>query len=175
MVSIHAPTQGATSRASSLRSEITFQSTHPHRVRLTKSVHSSKRGSFNPRTHTGCDLKLHCLITRTIKGFNPRTHTGCDGYYKTTRSVLSDVSIHAPTQGATTAKKNLLPLLSFQSTHPHRVRRCGVGKGQRRFLFQSTHPHRVRLSQSENLRAYLHVSIHAPTQGATKLVNFMAV
>ena len=34
--------------------------------------------SFNPRTHTGCDVffKESCCFQWTR--FNPRTHTGCD-------------------------------------------------------------------------------------------------
>ena len=56
-VSIHAPTRGATS--------------------VCDSVNIKVR-SFNPRTHTGCDL------------------TANDGYI-----FKDDVSIHAPTRGAT--------------------------------------------------------------------------
>ena len=41
-------------------------------------------------------------------------------------------------------------------------------------MFQSTHPHRVRLDLLGLARQKLLVSIHAPTQGATKFANFMA-
>ena len=54
---------------------------------------------FNPRTHTGCDYGLDFLV-QTDKGFNPRTHTGCDEYYNAD-PIIFDVSIHAPTRGAT--------------------------------------------------------------------------
>ena len=78
-----------------------FQSTHPHGVRLSSSLGSPAAWiSFNPRTHTGCDgISLYVVAFRTVR-FNPRTHTGCD-------SILfayihdSNVSIHAPTRGAT--------------------------------------------------------------------------
>ena len=59
VVSIHAPTRGATS----------------HDCYSPFSV-----SCFNPRTHTGCDIiyvqghDLHVC-------FNPRTHTGCDWWY----------------------------------------------------------------------------------------------
>ena len=77
-VSIHAPTRGATRATSDLQRKITC---------------------FNPRTHTGCDLGLqqsavailtfqsthphgvrHKIRIRrsSVSGFNPRTHTGCD-------------------------------------------------------------------------------------------------
>ena len=58
-----------------------FQSTHPHGVRLFKSGHYFFCApSFNPRTHTGCDIA------------------------KSMESISSNVSIHAPTRGATTAR-----------------------------------------------------------------------
>ena len=122
-----------------------FQSTHPHGVRqsqiefyveLTKvSIHAPTRGatvlsrsgirpmvSFNPRTHTGCDLgnthkrfgycvSIHAPTRGATKpktfryfvprGFNPRTHTGCDLVVLTSSNNLIIVSIHAPTRGAT--------------------------------------------------------------------------
>ena len=33
--------------------------------------------SFNPRTHTGCDM-IPMKQNLTMLCFNPRTHTGCD-------------------------------------------------------------------------------------------------
>ena len=54
---------------------------------------------FNPRTHTGCDPNImeKCGIAN---GFNPRTHTG--GEEEAMAGSLGDkVSIHAPTRGAT--------------------------------------------------------------------------
>ena len=78
----------------------------------------------------------------------------------------------------------------FQSTHPHGVRRFFRGVRVSIFLFQSTHPHGVRLQRGFvlssgiycfNPRTHMgcdpiplaqfyhqHVSIHAPTWGATK-------
>ena len=122
LVSIHAPTRGATQR-------------------FCRGHHT--RQSFNPRTHTGCDMRpksrhrgktvsihaptrgatpqeifvllvQHVSIHAPTRGatadtalaegikarFNPRTHTGCDVDDDVTLSVLF-VSIHAPTRGAT--------------------------------------------------------------------------
>ena len=145
-VSIHAPTRGAT---------------HPEfqkNVDDLVSIHAPTRGatvlsrsgirpmvSFNPRTHTGCDLgnthkrfgycvSIHAPTRGATKpktfryfvprGFNPRTHTGCD----------LRISRHRPST-----------VLSFQSTHPHGVRRYVIRRILRRAV----------------------VSIHAPTRGAT--------
>ena len=98
-VSIHAPTQGATMmrnpkylpnkfqsthprrvRPHNLSREwksTMFQSTHPRRVRLRLRTLKRTRGSFNPRTHAGCDIFLK-ITTATNRSFNPRTHAGCD-------------------------------------------------------------------------------------------------
>ena len=79
MVSIHAPTRGATTPMNPQGEVLLFQSTHPHGVRryyligiysvIDVSIHAPTRGAtaikldsfhnsqcFNPRTHTGCDL-----------------------------------------------------------------------------------------------------------------------
>ena len=54
-VSIHAPTRGATTRASHHRRKPLFQSTRPHeaRPRRNRLIHSRRR--FNPRAHTRRD------------------------------------------------------------------------------------------------------------------------
>ena len=80
-----------------------FQSTHPHGVRRTNGSKKVTEESFNPRTHTGCDLLL-VIIAHTFSlfqsthphgvrlciaealdihfCFNPRTHTGCDQLHR---------------------------------------------------------------------------------------------
>ena len=84
--------------------------------------------SFNPRTHTGCDRGVQRQYFISVLCFNPRTHTGCDAayprYFKafgefqsthphgvrpanaSTLGVSVDVSIHAPTRGATHKRQN---------------------------------------------------------------------
>ena len=56
-----------------------FQSTHPRGVRRYDVANEFYFGSFNPRTHEGCDRLTHHHIE------------------------LEEVSIHAPTRGATFA------------------------------------------------------------------------
>ena len=100
--------------------------------------------------------------------FNPRTREGCDG--------LIDARLRF--------------LMSFQSTHPRRVRPIGLqakcyqlsisihapAKGATRFIcwvskkwkeFQSTHPRRVRPLWEWRLITRKLISIHAPAKGAT--------
>ncbi len=122
--------------------------------------------SFNPRTHTGCDIPSPSAATRR-SCFNPRTHTGCDLF---THLII-------------------VLICSFQSTHPHGVRRAMTLRHRTYVVFQSTHPHGVRPKPSMTVSVYnngfnprthtgcddsnslyedeLEVSIHAPTRGAT--------
>ena len=131
-VSIHAPTRGATFPPMALAFlAMAFQSTHPHGVRLggqprgdkrrTVSIHAPTRGatqqlhvscdstiSFNPRTHTGCD-KQGCPGLSRPSCFNPRTHTGCDRCVSGNNGSVVNVSIHAPTRGATLSLLTRIP------------------------------------------------------------------
>ena len=100
---------------------------------------------FNPRTHTGCDSS-GIVTSDAISSFNPRTHTGCDPACKSRLNRKFQVSIHAPTRGATLpCLDSSWPLPRFQSTHPHGVRLFSVSSISIPSLFQSTHPHGVRL------------------------------
>ena len=128
-VSIHAPTWGATTL----------------RVRFLSSS-----DGFNPRTHMGCDPRDRWQL-RSGFCFNPRTHMGCDKKYLE-KKVLANVSIHAPTWGATKLYEIAEMIWQFQSTHPHGVR----------------HTYYFLLWTSSR------VSIHAPTWGATQFVKHNA-
>ena len=98
IVSIHAPTRGATYSCVVSPSGSRFQSTHPHGVRRNCGSACKRSTSFNPRTHTGCDMDVLRLAFR------------------------QGVSIHAPTRGATTTQIYAKITKEFQSTHPHGVR-----------------------------------------------------
>ena len=135
-------------------------------------------------------MPIHCL--KTISNcFNPRTHTGCDFTGKKPDET-AQVSIHAPTRGATrccslslwffrcfnprTHTGCDLSVIStrsasilFQSTHPHGVRQETLTPHHCYWVFQSTHPHGVRPSMVNSRERSDCVSIHAPTRGATLL------
>ena len=57
---------------------------------------------------------------------------------------IIEVSIHAPTRGATQARRTFNNRRKFQSTHPHGVRLRFVRFYYYFVVFQSTHPHGVR-------------------------------
>ena len=76
-VSIHAPTWGATLKTISLAYSSMFQSTLPHGERQMSAARPSVLCSFNPRSHMGSDSR-HSCGEQTLKSFNPRSHMGSD-------------------------------------------------------------------------------------------------
>ena len=55
---------------------------------------------FNPRTHEGCDNRNE-NHSGLQDNFNPRTHEGCDIIENCIWFAESEISIPAPTKGAT--------------------------------------------------------------------------
>ena len=122
-----------------------FQSTLPRGERLNgTNINTACFTSFNPRSHEGSDW-CHSLLTYQVISFNPRSHEGSDPYFVTLTFSPKNVSIHAPTRGAT-----------FDSVQ-HRII----------VEFQSTLPRGERLFADTLKRVGYKVSIHAPTRGAT--------
>ena len=122
MISIHAPTRGATAAwFTMLFTSVLFQSTHPRGVRRTTDVWALTHIDFNPRTHEGCDSSRR----------DSHRH--------------QDISIHAPTRGA---------------TRP----RCLLESGHRISIHAPT---RGATAKAINSHIWRRISIHAPTRGAT--------
>ena len=123
-VSIHAPTWGATYCISIYSfTASTFQSTHPHGVRLLPGAIIVLMRSVSIHAPTWGATWRCCFFYILYNSFNPRTHMGCD-----------------------------LDIREFAMYHD---------------LFQSTHPHGVRQTTRRKRCHRLPVSIHAPTWGAT--------
>ena len=81
---------------------------------------------------------------------------------------IAQISIHAPTRGATKqyrAKTNVNA--KFQSTLPRGERQISTYPVLWRQKFQSTLPRGERLPVQINILPALFISIHAPTRGAT--------
>ena len=111
--------------------------------------------SFNPRAHVGRDLLLPLRVddcipfqsTRPrgarhaytslrvhVRCFNPRAHVGRDEAL-ITRCLVSMVSIHAPTWGATGSTPKNVFGMEFQSTRPRGARRPSLPRGGSRMGF----------------------------------------
>ena len=148
---------------------IVFQSTPPREGRPVRVFLSHCPSCFNPRPHARGDTYGRLGIWQRT-GFNPRPHARGDAL-KTTNNRQSlcfnprphargdklvtnglksrNVSIHAPTRGATfAAASKIFCIISFNPRpHARGDPQCGLD-------FQR-----------------LNVSIHAPTRGATKAVK----
>ena len=122
-VSIHAPTKGATVTASrkSPGNHCFNPRSHEGSDHEPEAKHYKLIG-FNPRSHEGSDAMLTFISTVSL-GFNPRSHEGSDALnpvayalFRMFQSTLPrrerlwndwfrdtnyQVSIHAPTKGAT--------------------------------------------------------------------------
>ena len=121
-VSIHAPTRGATGITYPMSlCYLCFNPRTHTGCDASASTLTRKVQSFNPRTHTGCDVDASIINiipilfqsthphgvrpnsqpdTEKLQSFNPRTHTGCDTFGLFIVHA-KQVSIHAPTRGAT--------------------------------------------------------------------------
>ena len=77
-----------------------FQSTHPHGVRPRPFVRSTPRFGFQSTHPHGVRHRIGFPRRGCSLSFNPRTHMGCDQLAIYDLDNL-DVSIHAPTWGAT--------------------------------------------------------------------------
>ena len=125
-----------------------FQSTHPHGVRLDFLTLNNCSYVVSIHAPTWGATKV-LFSSWTICCFNPRTHMGCD---HTSGSLLCrDLSFNPRTHMGC----DYCPF-------------CGKKYVEE---FQSTHPHGVRHPRARSNLAILAVSIHAPTWGATQLIN----
>ena len=169
--------------------DLRFQSTHPRGVRLRRRERSSSSSSyFNPRTHVGCDHTARTLFL-TSWYFNPRTHVGCDvsprllsalaSQFQSThpRGVrhritpaledCSEISIHAPTWGATAPSSSSPPVLFYFNPRTHVG--CDRPLGSIILLIYDFNP-RTHVGCDLWCFCGCHlrsISIHAPTWGAT--------
>ena len=122
LVSIHAPTRGAT-RPSPLAAAVIL--------------------SFNPRAHAGRD-RYDRDFTAGIIGFNPRAHAGRD------IEILAlpfgnIVSIHAPTRGATSCRLQVQSLHRCFNPRAHAGRdKLEESMSELEGKFQSTRPRGAR-------------------------------
>ena len=145
-VSIHAPTQGATVACKLCNAVAVFQFTPPRKGRLKRLSQRRRQDAFQftpPRKgRLSSLLRSFCLSC-----FNSRPHARGDCLCRHNSNDL-DVSIHAPTQGATRFIMHLNCVQRSFNSRPH-------ARGDERGYYQ--------------LLGGI-VSIHAPTQGATSSI-----
>ena len=120
VISIHAPTRGATPRTPRHRLIRKFQSTLPREERRERLQSASQHSYFNPRSHERSDVKQ----TRTAIDFAISIHAPTRGATNKSRTKngYPAISIHAPTRGATSIGAPILSSSGFQSTLPREER-----------------------------------------------------
>ena len=144
---------------------IGFQSTLPQGERPFSASSFPSLTDFNPRSHKGSDANLDLEITG-ISYFNPRSHKGSDYLYKSVDLQL-EISIHAPTRGATLISTSSCKLTSHFNPRSHKGSDRSKDNLQGDQIYFNPRSHKgsdAILCLCGSLR---HISIHAPTRGAT--------
>ena len=143
-ISIHAPTRGATCLDFAVAvCDSKFQSTLPREERPLWMELQAQTDIFQstlPRE----ERRYRECMWHLKSYFNPRSHERSDGAEEAVE-IQEDISIHAPTRGATNKCGGSNTTIEFQSTLPREER------------------HSCRSCKS----CILSISIHAPTRGAT--------
>ena len=99
VVSIHAPTRGATTK-NIPPGYNTYVSIHAPTRGATRFTASHSNGNrFNPRTHEGCDIARNNLLTKDWVSIHAPTRGAT--FCRLFLNCFQQVSIHAPTRGAT--------------------------------------------------------------------------
>ena len=99
MLSIHAPTRGATTWSLCIFWVITFNPRSYKRSDIYVGTESASFSSFNPRSYKRSDIERLVYHLYHIT-FNPRSYKRSDNLSQT-RTPNITLSIHAPTRGAT--------------------------------------------------------------------------
>ncbi len=172
-VSIHAPTRGATQEIPTRRDFSMFQSTRPRGARRSPECTQFQQHRFNPRAHAGRDIAAlrQALEHLQFQSTRPR---GARHSNVAFLAPATCVSIHAPTRGATTQQPPATVPTQVSIHAPTR----GATEPLLPFLSRkrvSIHaPTRGATMLQEILSDRLRVSIHAPTRGATiRLIKYL--
>ena len=134
-----------------------FQPTHPHGVRPIAFSMKKRRGGFNPRTRTGCDILYPPL--RFPRRSQPRPHGATARFY-----------LRAPPSGFQPRPHGATPLTHYQQqqcvSSPHRTGAADLGRPGGGSPGFNPRTRTVRLI-NRMFRMVRGVSTHAP-RGATQ-------
>ena len=168
IISIHAPTRGATGIVGIAIGVVKFQSTLPREERLMVHINRMVILIFQstlPRE------ERQSWRTHSLKGvnFNPRSHERSD-VVEALRTHYIHISIHAPTRGATGVDIINQKILLFQSTLPREERQYQDSSNSGTGYFNPRSHERSDVVEALRTH-YIHISIHAPTRGATAILH----
>ena len=124
LVSIHAPTWGATTINVGFKPAIMFQSTRPRGARQDLAMLNLRTYPFQSTRPRGARRPRSESMEELSRSFNPSAHVGRDGRHRW-MDDFHRVSIHAPTWGATELTNQQTKAEMFQSTRPRGARLGG--------------------------------------------------
>ena len=129
--------------------------------------------SFNPRTHEGCDINRSDAYRSDI-AFQSTHPRGVRLSWQLRTSTIKEVSIHAPTRGATIFLFS--SFLLFLCFNPRTHEGCDFSCPFARLCYTCFNPRTHEGCDECGINLYVReiVSIHAPTRGAT-LMGFHKV
>ena len=131
-------------------SDISFQSTHPWRVRPHKWYNCLNSLLFQSTHPWRVRRYYRSGWNMPINNFNPRTHEECDAKFDKVFSFHLYISIHAPMKSATF--HGAIHDKFVHDFNPRTHEECDpspVTKTSQNTIFQSTHPWRVRRFTAE--------------------------
>ncbi len=143
IVSIHAPTWGATGLSGGGTIVTKFQSTRPHGARLALFGICFNNFMFQSTRPHGARPVLYSRF-RFRRSFNPRAHMGRDIAAIIIQPHVKKFQSTRPHGARLDTMPRTLPPFEFQSTRPHGARQ---GTGTLEYFvdeFQSTRPHGAR-------------------------------
>ena len=144
MISIHAPTRGATIHCKAKGTSDVFQSTLPREERRRTQMASRSLWNFNPRSHERSDHNAF-RAEAVRRNFNPRSHERSDLRQIQSRPFMEN----------------------FNPRSHERSDRCSPQESLQRLNFNPRSHERSDVYLIVNLKVVYYISIHAPTRGAT--------
>ena len=167
-VSIHAPTRGATAAADARAEVVAFQSTRPRGARHVGHAASGSPAAFQSTRPRGA-RPAPVLPATLVTGFQSTRPRGARRHHPAIRIGRKNVSIHAPTRGATGSRRLWRWPQPCFNPRAHAGRDMPApGLARRSPAFQSTRPRGARPEAEREAAPAEAVSIHAPTRGATR-------
>ena len=174
-VSIHAPTRGATVAGNRLLRPGACFNPRAHAGRDSSSLRFQSLNLFQSTRPRGARPASGSGVSSTIRPFQSTRPRGARRHALGDVGRRREVSIHAPTRGATYAAcRTASSGSAFQSTRPRgarRISRPGASQHYRVSIHAPTRGATKHIRAAYNLKL---VSIHAPTRGATFATRALA-
>ena len=165
LISIHAPTRGATILCNHRGLVFGFQSTLPREERQIPQI-DPKTGEQFQSTLPREERQILQKLAENLQNFNPRSHERSDVFQQLATIHRTFISIHAPTRGATLYSFYAVDNWNFNPrSHERSDKYYFYWRYKERISIHA--PTRGATNKAEYSKPKTFISIHAPTRGAT--------